>query len=106
MNDFKTVHSLDEIPEFASEAEEAAFWDTHELAPGLMSRQNAEALEGLPPPTARPVRSRPTSIRLGRDLEERLRHLADLKGTSYQTLLKEFVLERIYEEEKRLKVIR
>jgi hypothetical protein len=28
--------------------------------------------------------------------------LAEAKKTSYQTLLKEFVLERVYEEEKRL----
>ncbi|AFZ69417.1 hypothetical protein [Deinococcus peraridilitoris] len=47
------------------------------------------------------LKSRPTSLRLGSDLERRLRTLAELKGTSYQTLLKEFVLERIYEEEKR-----
>lgn len=44
------------------------------------------------------LKSRPTSLRLGSDLERRLRTLAELKGTSYQTLLKEFVLERIYEE--------
>lgn len=105
MNDLKTIHSLDEIPDFASEAEEARFWDEHELAPGMMSRQNAGALSDLLPPPREP-KSRPTSIRLGRDLEQRLRRLAEIKGTSYQTLLKEFVLERVYEEEKRMGVLR
>ncbi|MEF2279332.1 hypothetical protein V3W47_13590 [Deinococcus sp. YIM 134068] len=52
-----------------------------------------------------PRKSNPTSIRLSTDLERRLRHLAELKGTSYQTLLKEFGLERVYEEEKRLGVV-
>jgi hypothetical protein len=33
------------------------------------------------------------------------RHLADLKQTSYQTLLEEFVLERVYEEEKRVGIL-
>jgi hypothetical protein len=31
----------------------------------------------------------------------RLRRLAEKKGTTYQTLLKTFVQERLYEEEKR-----
>jgi predicted DNA binding CopG/RHH family protein len=47
------------------------------------------------------VPSRLTSIRLEPDLEQRLRSLASAKGIGYQTLLKNFVIERIYEEEKR-----
>jgi hypothetical protein len=31
----------------------------------------------------------------------RLRRLAEKKGTRYQTRLKQFVVERLYEEEKR-----
>ncbi len=48
--------------------------------------------------------SRLTSIRLEPDLEQRLRSLATAKGIGYQTLLKNFVIERIYEEEKRANV--
>lgn len=59
--------------------------------------------EGLLPP-ARP-RARPISIRLDEDLLRRLKALARRKGKGYQTLLKEFVLERLYEEEKREGVI-
>ncbi|GBF05677.1 hypothetical protein DAERI_050186 [Deinococcus aerius] len=96
------IHHQDDIPAFTSEAEEAEFWATHSLAEHLLRLENVEG-DLLPP--ARPHKSNPTSIRLGTDLERRLRHLAELKGTSYQTLLKEFVLERVYEEEKRLGVI-
>lgn len=102
MPEFTEITDMSQIPVFASEAEEAEFWSTHSLAEHLLRRENAES-DLLPP--IRPRKSRPTSIRLGTDLERRLRHLAELKGTSYQTLLKEFVLERVYEEEKRLGII-
>ena len=46
-----------------------------------------------------------TSLRLDFDLERRFWHAARLGGVPYQTLLKSFVQERLYEEEKRLKVI-
>ncbi|WP_291425939.1 hypothetical protein [Deinococcus sp.] len=39
------------------------------------------------------------------DLERRLRVLAKKKGTRYHTLVKELVLERGYEEEKRLGLV-
>ncbi|MDL2342659.1 CopG family antitoxin [Deinococcus sp. MIMF12] len=103
----QTVHHSDEIPDFASEAEEAAFWDTHELGDAMFetAQQSPETQALLAALPTRPRKSRPTSLRLGTDLERRLRHLAELKGVPYQTLLKEFVLERVYEEEKRMKVI-
>ena len=54
----------------------------------------------LPPPRPK-VRSSTTSIRLEADVIKRLKALARKKGTGYQTLLKQFVGERLYEEEKR-----
>lgn len=111
MSKMTVIHDLNDIPTFKTEAEEAEFWDTHELASGMMTKENAAAAEaaGLLPPARprpeRPAKSNPTSLRLGVDLERRLRHLAELKGTTYQTLMKEFVLERVYEEEKRLKIV-
>lgn len=98
----KTITDMSQVPAFTSQAEEAAFWDAHALAEHLLNAENAD--EDLLPPT-RPRKSNPTSLRLGTDLEKRLRHLAELKGTTYQTLLKEFVVERVYEEEKRLGVL-
>lgn len=101
MTDLTIITDMSQIPAFESEAEEVAFWNTHALAEHLLKPENEEA-ELLPP---RPRKSTPTSIRLGTDLEQRLRVLAERKNTTYQTLLKEFVLERVYEEEKRLKII-
>lgn len=107
MSELTIITDMSQIPAFASEAEEVTFWDTHELGDVMFDRA-AQSRETQALPAAlptRPRKSNPTSIRLGTDLERRLRHLDALKGTWYQTLLKEFVLERVYEEEKRLKVI-
>jgi uncharacterized protein (DUF4415 family) len=96
----------DDVPVFADEAEEAAWWATHEVEgpwerrrpEGLPSteqfREQREARRG-------PRRTRPVLVRLDADILDRLRVLADRKGTGYQTLLKRFVTERLYEEEKR-----
>ncbi|SDF29791.1 CopG antitoxin of type II toxin-antitoxin system, partial [Thermus arciformis] len=98
----RKVQSLEEIPEFGSEAEEARFWGEHELGEPLLEAM-APPPEGLLPPP-RP-RTRAISLRLDEDLLRRLKAMARRKGKGYQTLLKEFVLERLYEEEKREGVI-
>lgn len=49
----------------------------------------------------RPGRTTPVAIRFDRFTLTRLKALAALRNTGYQTLLKEFVVERLYEEEKR-----
>jgi len=103
MVEMTMITDLNQIPAFGDEAEEAVFWNTHALAPHLLAADNTAGEDLLPP--VRPRKSNPTSLRLSADLESRLRHLALLKRKSYQTLLKEFVLERVYEEEKRLRVI-
>ncbi|HXR28305.1 MAG TPA: hypothetical protein VN772_01920 [Solirubrobacteraceae bacterium] len=53
----------------------------------------------------RPGRTRPIAVRFDRFTLERLKALAMLRRTGYQTLLKEFVVERLYEEEKREGII-
>jgi predicted DNA-binding protein len=47
------------------------------------------------------ARSKTISIRVEPDMLRRLQYLAARKGTRYQTLVKDFVTERLYEEEKR-----
>ncbi|MBI5946737.1 MAG: hypothetical protein HY875_01195 [Chloroflexi bacterium] len=96
------IHSEDEIPEFATEAEEHAFWSTHSLGEELLE-QFGPPPEGLLPPP-RP-RSTPVAVRFDRDTIGRLKTLAARKNKGYQTLLKEFVTERLYEEEKREGII-
>jgi hypothetical protein len=84
-----------EIPTFADEDEEHEFWGTHELGPGM----HAGGRRGREP------RTRPVPIRFDATTLARLRRLADRRGVGYQTLLREFVLERLYEEEVRNGVV-
>ncbi|MGH8585357.1 MAG: CopG family antitoxin [Gammaproteobacteria bacterium] len=97
-----TVHSWDEVPAFGSEAEESAFWATHELSDELLAQMTTEGDAKLPPP--RP-RTRPIAIRFDESTILRVKALAHRRGKGYQTLLKEFVAERLYEEEKREGVV-
>ena len=85
-----------------NEAEEAEFWSTHALSDALLEEMRPVPLEGdgkLPP--ARGTDSRRISLMLEQDTILRLKRLARKKGMAYQTLLKSFVGERLYEEEKR-----
>ena len=53
----------------------------------------------------RPGRTTPIAIRFDEFTLQRLKTLAALHNTGYQTLLKQFVVERLYEEEKRAGII-
>jgi predicted DNA binding CopG/RHH family protein len=48
-----------------------------------------------------PSRTTPIAVRFDQSTLSRLKALAALRNIGYQTLLKEFVVERLYEEEKR-----
>lgn len=100
---FIIVYDPADVPEFASEADEVAYWDTHTWSEDLLEQAARTSRNPkLPPPRDRAtVQSRPTSLRLEANTTERLKRLAEKKGLAYQTLLKQFVLERLYEEEKR-----
>lgn len=87
-----------DIPTFANEQEEAEFWATHSLGADMLERMQPIPPGELPPPCPR---TKPVAIRFDADVLRRLQALAQKKGKGYQTLLKEFVLERLYEEEKR-----
>jgi hypothetical protein len=56
------------------------------------------------PPRAR-GRTTPIAVRFDEFTIKRLKDLAARRNTGYQTLLKEFVVERLYEEEKREAII-
>ncbi len=56
------------------------------------------------PPRAR-GRTTPIAVRFDEFTIKRLKGLAQRRNTGYQTLLKEFVVERLYEEEKREGII-
>lgn len=92
------IHSWDEVPAFQNEDEEHEFWSTHSLGEEILEQMGPIPEGVLPPPRAS---TSPTAVRFDRDILRRLKALAAKKGKGYQTLLKEFVVERLYEEEKR-----
>jgi hypothetical protein len=96
-----TITSWSQVPHFASEAEEVAWWAVHQLGDEMLAGFKAVPEGGddwLPP--ARP-RTRPVAVRFDESTLNRVRLLAARRHKGYQTLLKEFVMERLYEEEKR-----
>ena len=110
-NMLKTIKSSDEVPEFKIEREEHEFWGSHRLSEELLETFVPRSKrDNLPPPRERTI-TRPrkgsvsvrssVSVRMENDLVNRLKALAAVKGIGYQTLLRQFVADRVYEEEKR-----
>lgn len=92
------IDSLSEVPEGMTEAEEAEFWSTHYLSDRVKVYAVAADDPDFPPPR---TESPKISLRLETDVLKRLKAVAYRKRMGYQTLLKAFVIERLYEEEKR-----
>jgi len=81
------------IPQFKSEAEEAAFWATHDATDYIdFSRARRSMFPNLRPST------KTISIRLPESLIEHLKMLANKRDVPYQTLLKIFLDEKVREE--------
>jgi predicted DNA binding CopG/RHH family protein len=101
----KEIKSWDEVPRFETEREEQAWWDEHDISEELLETFEPRSERGnLPPAREKTVtrpRKAPISVRMEEDLVIRLKGLAAIKGVGYQTLLRQFVADRVYEEEKR-----
>lgn len=83
-------------PAFASEADERAFWATHDTADHVdWSRAERVRLPNLKPSTAT------ISLRLPEGMLEELRVLANARDVPYQSLLKVFLAERLAAERRR-----
>ncbi len=78
------------------------FSDAEELLAQEGRREKALRMQEL----VRPGRTTPIAVRFDQFTLKRLRALAALRNTGYQTLLKEFIVERLYEEEKREGIIK
>jgi hypothetical protein len=92
------VRSWTEVPSFKSDKAESAFWRTHTLSDNLL-----DEMRELPEyilPAARPL-TRPVAVRFDEYTLRWMKALAAKRHKGYQTLLKEFVSERLYEEERR-----
>ena len=94
----------EDVPAFQNEAEEADFWATHSVGEGFFTEERLSKALPFELPAVR-ERTKPIAIRFDQDVIKRLKLLANRKHKGYQTLLKEFVLERLYEEEKREKLL-
>ncbi|WP_219620089.1 CopG family antitoxin [Bacillus sp. T33-2] len=98
------IHGLSEIPENMTEEETFTFWNTHAMSEELLEETYIEDEDDdLPPP--RKQSTKPINLRIENDLLVRLQKVAEIKNVPYQTLLKQFVAERVYEEEKREKIL-
>lgn len=95
------IHDTSEIPEFATEAEERTYWDSHAFSEELLAKVKPEDEPAVDLPPRNGTASKSISLRLDNDSVNRLKILARKKEVPYQTLLKRFVTERLYEEEKR-----
>jgi hypothetical protein len=78
------------------------FDDPEEFLAQEGRREQALRMQDL----VRPGRTTPIAVRFDQFTLKRLRALAALRNTGYQTLLKEFIVERLYEEEKREGIIK
>ena len=78
------------IPAFASEAEERAFWETHDSAEYMdWSKAERTRLPNLKPS------STSISLRLPNTLLERIKVAANKRDVPYQSLIKTWLSERI-----------
>jgi hypothetical protein len=95
----KSVNDPNEIPKNMTDQESAEYWDSHELTEDFLL--HARPLEDSEMPPKR-TDAKTITIRMDIDTLDRLQELAEKKHKGYQTLLKQFVIERLYEEEKKL----
>jgi hypothetical protein len=94
---FELVYDPKDVPEGLTDEEQIRFWETHDVTEEFLAKVE-EAPEGERP---RP-RQRTRSIDVLDDSTlERLKELADRRNVDSDTLLNNFVAERLYEEEKR-----
>jgi predicted DNA binding CopG/RHH family protein len=79
------------IPEFSSAEEEARFWENHQLDPRLMQSAlvNADNAE-----------STTITLRMDPRMLSRLKRLARQRYLNYQSMLKQWVAERLEQESK------
>ncbi|MHB1638622.1 MAG: CopG family antitoxin [Candidatus Dormibacteria bacterium] len=96
------ITDLAEIPDFTDEAEESDFWATHQFSDAVAAQAELRPADLLPRPRPRTV---PIAVRFDSSTLDRVKALAARRHKGYQTLLKEFVVERLYEEERREGVI-
>jgi predicted DNA binding CopG/RHH family protein len=92
----KPINNLNDIPADLSDEEQLKFLETHGVSEEFLERAEDASEDERPRP-----RTRPINVRFDDFTLNRLKQMAERRNVGYQTLLKTFVLERLYEEEKR-----
>jgi predicted DNA binding CopG/RHH family protein len=92
----KPIDSPRDILAGLSDEERMAFLEEHGVSEYFLENVEEASEEERPGPRTRPINIRFDDFTLGR-----LKALAASRNVGYQTLLKTFVQERLYEEEKR-----
>ena len=94
---FELVYDPKDVPEGLSDEEQIRFWETHDVTEEFLAK-----VEEAPEEERPRSRQRTRSIDVLDDSTlERLKELADRRNVGPDTLLNNFVAERLYEEEKR-----
>ena len=96
----KPIDSPRDISAGLSDEERMAFLEEHGVSEYFLKNAQEAPEEERPRP-----RTKPVNIRFDDFTLRRLKSLAERRNVGYQTLLKEFVTERLYEEERRQGVL-
>ena len=88
----KSISSWSAIPDFSSEEDEAKFWKSHELTPGLM-RASEHA------PDSR--ESTTITLRFDPRMLSRIKRIARSRFLNYQSMMKQWLAERLEDELRR-----
>ena len=88
----KSIASWSELPEFETEQEEARFWTTHQLSPGLM-----KASEHVPDSRE----STTITLRFDPRMLSRIKRIARERFLNYQSMMKQWLAERLEDEQRR-----
>ena len=87
----KIIKSWDEIPEFGDEAEEAEFWSGSQLEPRLMNAS-------IHQPDSR--ESTTITLRFDPRMLARIKRIARSRFLNYQSMMKQWLSERLEDEVK------
>lgn len=91
------VEDPKDVPTFKTEADEADFWANHELGDELLERMSPERQDVLPAPRRR---AKPISLRMDPVLLDALKNEATARSMPYQSLLKQYLVERLADEDR------
>lgn len=88
-----TISSWEQIPAFDEESDEAEFWKTHELDAKLLA-------SSVHQPDSR--ESTTITLRFDPRMLSRIKRLARARFLNYQSMMKQWLAERIEEEQRNL----